>query len=321
MDQPSQKSSSGSWERRTIERLATAGLVEQRRARRWSIFFRCLLVVYIAFVTAMSFRGQFDFWRSGETSSHTALVDMTGTIKSDGLSLASVRGSLVSAFEDKNTAGIVLRLNSPGGSPVQSSLIYEEIRRLKGEHPDKPVVAVVHDVAASGGYFIASAADDIFVNPASLVGSIGVVSNGFGFTGTMEKLGVERRLITSGESKAMLDPFSPVNEQDVDHMRGLMAQIHTQFKDAVRTGRGERLADDPSLFSGSFWTGEQAVELGLADGFGDEFHVAREVIGAEDVVNYTSKPDLVERITGVLGAAIGSGLLDTLSQREPLTLR
>ncbi|MEM7376819.1 MAG: S49 family peptidase [Pseudomonadota bacterium] len=310
-----------SWERRTIERLATAGLVEQRRARRWSIFFRFLLVAYIAFVTAMSFRGHFEAWRAGGTEQHTALIDMSGTIQSDGLSLASVRAALVAAFEDEATAGVVLRLNSPGGSPVQSSLIYEEIRRLKAEHPDTPVIAVVHDVAASGGYFIASAADDIYVNPSSLVGSIGVVSNGFGFTGTMEKLGVERRLITSGESKAMLDPFSPVNDDDVAHMRVLMAQIHEQFKTAVRDGRGDRLAEEPNLFSGTFWTGEQAVALGLADGFGDEYHVARDVVGVDSVLNFTAEPDLIERVTGALGAAIGAGFFEALSARDAVSLK
>ncbi len=310
-----------SWERKTIERLATAGLVEQRRARRWNLFFRFLLVAYIVFITAMSFRGQFSEWRSGGPGAHTALIDMAGTIQSDGLSLASVRPALVSAFENENTAGVVLRLNSPGGSPVQSSLIYDEINRLKAAHPDVPVAAVVHDVAASGGYFIAAAADDIFVNKASIVGSIGVLSNGFGFTGTMEKLGVERRLITSGESKAMLDPFSPVDEGDVAHMKTLMAQIHEQFKAAVRGGRGDRLSTDNAVFSGTFWTGEQAVELGLADGFGDEFFVAREIFSAEDVVNFTAQPDLIERVTGALGVAIGSGLFDAVSSTDAFTLQ
>ncbi len=300
------------WERKAIERLATAGLIEQRRARRWSIFFRFLLVAYILVITAVSFRGQFANWQSSAPESHTALIDFAGPIQSDGLSLAAVRPALVSAFEDENTAGVVLRLNSPGGSPVQSSLIYDEITRLKAEYPGVPVAAVVHDVAASGGYFIAAAADTIYVNKASIVGSIGVISNGFGFTGAMEKLGVERRLITSGESKAMLDPFSPVNEQDVAHMRTLMNQIHEQFKDAVRGGRGERLSEDESIFSGSFWTGEQAVSLGLADGFGDEYHVARDLFDAENVVNFSAQPDLLERITGEIGVGFGSGVVQSI---------
>lgn len=320
MDHPPPRSHS-SWERRTIERLATAGLVEQRRARRWSIFFRFLLVAYIGFLTVISFRGQFESWRSDPASSHTALIDMSGAISSDGVSLSSVRGALISAFEHDDTAGVVLRLNSPGGSPVQSSLIYDEIRRLKSEHPNVAVVAVVHDVAASGGYFIASAADEIYVNPSSLVGSIGVLSNGFGFTGAMEKLGIERRLITAGESKAMLDPFSPVNEDDVAHLRGLMTLIHEQFKQAVREGRGQRISDDPELFSGSFWTGDQAIELGLADGLGDEYHVAREVIGAESVVSFNNEPDWIERVTGALGASIGAALVQAVRNPSRIEFR
>ncbi len=303
---PQQPSSadSESWERQTIEKLANGALVEQRRARRWSLFFRFLLVGYIAFVTLMAFR-QHLFPSGAETEEHTAMLVLSGTIAidGDGISSQSVLPSLRDAFEEETAKAIILRINSPGGSPVQSGIIYDEIKRLRGEYPDKKLYAVVHDVAASGGYYIASAADEIYVDKASIVGSIGVVTNGFGFVGTMEKLGVERRMITAGENKGMLDPFSPSRESDVEHMRTLVADIHEQFKSVVRAGRGDRLKEDDQTFSGKFWTGAQAIELGLADGTGDEYYVAREIVGFEELREYGPQQSLIDQLASQVGVS------------------
>lgn len=213
---------------------------------------------------------------------------------------------LRNAFENEKTKGIVLRINSPGGSPVQADYVYREIRRLRALHPDIPLYAVIVDVGASGAYYIASAADNIYVNPASIVGSIGVLMNGFGFVGAMEKLGVERRLLTAGENKGMLDPFEPLKKKDVAYAKQLLGQIHQQFIDAVKQGRGDRLADNPELFSGKFWTGREGIELGLADEVGDVDYVAREVIGAKQVVDFTPKPDLLKRFADRLGVSMAN---------------
>ncbi len=294
-----------SWERRTIEKLANGALVEQRRARRWSLFFRFLMVAYIGFVTIMAFR-QHLFPTTTESEEHTAMLALSGTIAidGDGISSQSVLPSLRDAFEDDNAKAVILRINSPGGSPVQSGIIYDEIKRLRADFPDKKLYAVVHDVAASGGYYIASAADEIYVDKASIVGSIGVVTNGFGFVGTMEKLGIERRMITAGENKGMLDPFSPSRDSDVQHMRTLVADIHEQFKTVVREGRGDRLKEDEQTFSGKFWTGAQAVELGLADGTGDEYYVAREIVGVEDLREYGPKKNLLDQLASQVGVSL-----------------
>ncbi len=300
----SHSSRSESWERKTIKELANGALVEQRRGRRWSLFFRFLMVAYVLFITVMAFR-QHLFPAGAETEDHTAMLVLSGTIASDGdgISSASVLPALRDAFEAESAKAVVLRINSPGGSPVQSGIIYDEILRLRGEYPDKKLYAVVHDVAASGGYYIASAADEIYVDKASIVGSIGVVTNGFGFVGTMELLGVERRMITAGENKGMLDPFSPRRESDEAHMRTLVADIHEQFKTVVRDGRGDRLKESADMFSGKFWTGAKSIELGLADGTGDEYYVAREIVGAEELREYGPQKSLLDQLASQVGVS------------------
>lgn len=310
---------SDNWERKTIKELAGGALAEQRRTHRWSLFFRFLLVAYIGFVTLMAFRQQ--LFPSGEDfEDHTAMLVLSGTIAvdGDGISSQSVLPALRDAFKEESAKAIILRINSPGGSPVQSGIIYDEIVRLRGEYPEKKLYAVVHDMAASGGYYIASAADAIYVDKASLIGSIGVITNGFGFVGTMEKLGVERRMVTAGENKGMLDPFSPSRESDVEHMRTLVAEIHEQFKSVVRKGRGDRLKENGEIFTGKFWTGAQAIKLGLADGTGDEYYVAREIVGAEELLEYGPEQSLLSQLAGQVGVSfyqsikadlLGSGYL------------
>jgi protease IV len=289
------------WERRVIEKLATEALKEQRRARRWGIFFKLLTFAYLTFIILMALE-----WRpGGDTSTrHTALVDIEGVIESKGAASAdNVTSALQNAFKDKNTAGVILRINSPGGSPVQSGIIYDEIRRLRAKYPDIPLYTVVEDVCASGGYYIAAASDKIYVDKASIVGSIGVRMDQFGFVGAIDKLGVERRSITSGENKAFLDPFLPVEAKQVTHAKDMLGQIHQQFIDVVKKGRGNRLKESPDLFSGLFWTGEKSIELGLADGYGSLETVARDVIKAEDIVDYTQKENVAERLAKRFGAA------------------
>lgn len=316
---PSASTHSESWERKTIKELANGALLEQRKARRWSLFFRFLLVAYIGFVTLMAFRQQL-IPSEMESEDHTAMLVLSGNIASDGdgISARSVLPSLKDAFEDESAKAVILRINSPGGSPVQSGIIYDEIVRLRQEYPDKKLYAVVHDVAASGGYYIASAADEIYVDKASIVGSIGVVVNGFGFVGAMEKLGVERRMITAGENKGMLDPFTPARDNEVKHMQTLVAEIHEQFKEVVRKGRGDRLKENDQMFTGAFWTGSQAVALGLADGTGDEYYVARELVGHDELREYGPKKSLLDQIASQAGVAfyhaiktdlLGSGTL------------
>lgn len=298
-----------SWERELLNRLSFASLAEQRRARRWNIFFKLVLFSYLFLLLFLAFRGPELGEARLKAGEHTAMVEVNGMISDATKANAeTIIEGLRDAFENKNTKGIVLRINSPGGSPVQSDYVYREIKRLRTLHPRIPVHAVIVDVGASGAYYIASAADNIYVNPASIVGSIGVLMNGFGFVGTMEKLGVERRLLTAGENKGMLDPFEPLKPEDAAYAKQLLGQIHQQFIDAVKQGRGERLADNPELFSGKFWTGQEGLELGLADDVGDVGYVAREVIGAEQVVDFTPKPDLLKRFADRLGASMANVL-------------
>src|SRR3954470_14599367 len=257
----------GQWERELVARLATAALKEQRRARLWGIFFKLLTFAYItvAVLLAFDWKGRTDM--TGKK--HTAMVELNGVIApGNEASAEKIMTALQAAFEDRNTQGVILRINSPGGSPVQAQTIYDEMRRLRKKYPDIPLYAVVEDICASGGYFVAAGADRIYVGKASLVGSIGVLMNGFGFTGLMDKLGVERRLITAGENKGMLDPFSPLSDKDKEYAQRLTKEIHEQFIAVVREGRGKRLKESPDLFSGLIWTGEKSVELGLADGYG-----------------------------------------------------
>ncbi len=298
------------WERQLLEKLALGALEEQRLRRRWGIFFKALgfiylLVVLVAFVD----------W--GEDAAHqerhTALVHLNGVIEPKGEANAEkLIAALQSAFEEKNAAGVVLRINSPGGSPVQAGLVNDEIRRLRTKYPDKALYAVVEDLCASGGYYVAAAADRIYVNKASIVGSIGVLMEGFGFTEAMDKVGVERRLLTAGVNKGFLDPFSPQDPGHRAHAQLLLDDIHKQFIEVVRSGRGKRLKETPDMFSGLMWTGAQSVELGLADDFGSVESVARDVIKAEKVLEYTVKDNIAERVAKRLGAGAVAGFWNAM---------
>jgi protease IV len=298
------------WERATLEKLALAAIDEQRSARRWRVFFRLAWLVLIAIVawTALQRGGQ----STDVSKPHTALVEIQGEIASGGdASAEAVLTSVRSAFEDQGAVAVVLLINSPGGSPVQAGIIYDELRRLKAKH-GKPLYVVVEETCASAAYYIAAASDRIFVDKASVVGSIGVLMDGFGFTGLMEKLGVERRLMTAGENKGFLDPFSPQTERQRAFTQAMLDQIHRQFIDAVKVGRGKRLKETPETFSGLFWTGQQAIELGLADQLGNLDFVAREVVKAEDVIDYTRHENVAERLVKRFGAAIGEGAVRAL---------
>ena len=308
------------WERETMEKLAFAALKEQRKTRRWGIFFKLLTFAYVTFLLAvlLQWKGDGDVI-SGKP--HTALIQLDGVIDAKGEASAErINGALQNAFKDKNTLGVILRINSPGGSPVQSGIIYDEVRRLRGVYPNTPLYVVVEDVCASGGYFVAASADKIYVNKASLVGSIGVLMDGFGFTGGMEKLGVERRLLAAGENKGFMDPFSPVDPAQKEYALGMLSDIHQQFIAVVKQGRGKRLKDNPELFSGLVWTGQKAVELGLADGFGSVESVARDVVKAETILDYTEKSNPVERIAKRFGAAAAKGFAE-FTLRESIRLR
>ena len=298
----------GNWERETIEKLAFAALKEQRRARRWGIFFKLLTFAYVTFilVIAIDWRGEADAFKGGK---HTALVELVGVIEPRGDASADrVTTALQNAFKDRNTQGIILRINSPGGSPVQSGIIYDEIRRLRGLYPNIPMYVVVEDICASGGYYIAAAADRIYVDKASIIGSIGVLMDGWGFTGTMEKLRVERRLLAAGENKGFLDPFSPILDSQKEHAQEMLGQIHQQFIGVVRQGRGKRLKETPDMFSGLLWVGPKSIEMGLADALGSVEQVARDVIKAEDIVDFTLRENVAERLAKRFGAGMAEGL-------------
>ena len=313
-------SSSPNWERSLLEKAALQMIEEQRRARRWGIFFK-LLTFSLLFLVLFSLLGWLGGRHDGATGGkHTALIDLKGVISADSRASADkIIDALQQAFKDRNTQGVVLRINSPGGSPVQAGYINDEIRRLRAKHLDIPLHVVVQDICASGGYYIAVAGDKIFVDKASLIGSIGVLMDGFGFTGTMEKLGVERRLITAGENKGFLDPFSPQNAQHQEFARKMVGEIHQQFIDVVKMGRGKRLKETPDMFSGLVWTGEKSIELGLADQFGSLDSVAREVIKAEHVVDYTPDENLAEQLAKRLGGAGVESLFNWLLQtRSPI---
>ena len=298
-----EKRSTADWERDVVIQLATAGLKEQRRARRWGIFFKLLAFGYVA-IFLIGLAG-WDFSKMSTTGQHTALVELVGIIADgENASADNVVSGLRAAFKNEKSAAVILRINSPGGSPVQASYINREIKRLRELYPDKPLYAVVTDICASGGVFAAVAADKIFADKASIVGSIGVRMDNFGFVEALEKLGIERRLMTAGEHKAILDPFLPEDKFEKEHVQSLLDDIHQQFIDIVKEGRGDKLAADSNLFSGLFWTGEQALELGLVDGFGSASYVAREVVGVEDVQDYTYREDILQQLAGRLGAAI-----------------
>jgi protease IV len=299
------------WERAVLERVALAAIAEQRAARRWKIFFRLAFFAVLVLIAFGVFRASSD--TVAVTGRHTALIKLDGEISADTSANADDVGmALRRAFDDTDTAGVILQIDSPGGSPVQAGMINAEIRRLRAKYPQKPLYVVVGDICASGGYYIAVSADKIYVDRASIVGSIGVLMDGFGFTGLMNKLGIQRRLHTSGANKGFYDPFSPETPAMDQHAQELLDAIHQQFIDAVREGRGKRLHETPDIFSGLFWTGEKSVELGLADGFGDTRYVAREIIKAPRLVDYTIKESFSDRIARKFGTAVGSAAVKAL---------
>jgi protease-4 len=306
------KPAAPSWERETLEKVLLASIEEQRRARRWGIFFKSLLAIYLAVALGLAVKPMLGKGH-GDGKGHTAVVDVAGMIApGQPASAENVIQGLRDAAEDAGTKGIILRMNTPGGSPVQSAYVWDEIRRLKKAKPDLPIHAVVADMAASGGYYIASAADRIYVNESSIVGSIGVVMSNFGVVDAMSKLGVERRLMTAGDHKALLDPFSPVDPVAKQHLQGVLASIHQQFIDAVKQGRGARLKETPDMFSGLVWTGAEGIKLGLADELGDARSVAEKVIGAKKLVNFTPEENLLDRISHRFGTSLGRSLASAL---------
>jgi protease-4 len=300
------------WQEDIVNRLAFAALNEQRRSRRWNIFFKALFLAYL-FLLFFALYLPEETGKGITVGKHTAVVELNGMIADNTEANADtiVRG-LRAGFKDENTAGVILRINSPGRSPVQAGYVYDEIVRLRGIYPDTKLYAVITDMAASGGYYVAAAANEICAVKASVVGSIGVLMNSFGFTEAMDKLGIERRLYTAGEHKGMLDPFSRENPADVAHLKKMLNAIHQQFIDAVKQGRGDRLADDPNIFSGLFWTGEESVELGLVDGLGSSSYVAREIIQQEKMIDFTPRPDYWQRFADRIGLAMARVLGNNL---------
>ncbi|TRO17294.1 signal peptide peptidase SppA [Ectopseudomonas mendocina] len=323
-DEWKSSSSSGedakSW--KLLEKALLSSVQEQRRSRRWGIFFKLLTFIYLFGALALVLPA-LDLKSASTTTAHTALIEIRGMIADrEEASADKVVGSLRAAFEDTNTKGVILRINSPGGSPVQSGYIYDEIRRLRGEYPQTKVYAVISDLGASGAYYIASAADEIYADKASLVGSIGVTAASFGFVETMEKLGVERRVYTSGEHKAFLDPFQPQKEEETRFWKTVLDTTHRQFIDSVKKGRGDRLKADehPELFSGLVWSGEQALQLGLVDALGSASYVAREVIGEKEMVDFTQRDTPFDRFAKRLGASVADRIALWMGFQGP-TLR
>ncbi|WP_408606484.1 S49 family peptidase [Methyloprofundus sedimenti] len=310
-ESPNQKKDmNAGWEREVIEKLAFSAVTEQRRTRRWGIFFKSLMFVYLAALLGIgmypSLKQSMD---DAEGKGHTAVINITGPIaEGQEANADAIIKSLRNAVKDENTKGIILHVNSPGGSPVQSSYVFNEIRKIKSENPELPIYAVASDICASGCYFIAAAADKIYVNPSSLVGSIGVLMDGFGFVDTMKKLGVERRLVTAGAHKALMDPFSPEKESDKKYMQAVLEQVHQQFIAAVKEGRGDRLLINDDTFSGLVWTGEQGIKIGLVDDFGNDDSVATDIIGAKKRVDFTVQERLIDRLAGKMGASFAQSI-------------
>ena len=310
---PQDASQNNAWQQKTIETLALSGLKEQKAARRWGIFFKALTFGYLFLLLILAFGWLGDKNGSGP---HTALIDINGVIEPGGdVNADSVITSLNNAYENTNTKGIILRFNTPGGSPVQAGIINDEITRQKKLHPKIPVYGVVEDICASGGYYIAVATDKIYVDKGSIVGSIGVLMDGYGFTEVMKKVGVERRLMTAGENKGMLDPFSPINPKHQALAQAMLDEVHEQFKAVVRQGRGARLKETPETFSGLFWSGEKSIKLGLADALGSADYVAREVIKQEEIVDYTYQETVVDRFAKRFGASMAKAVgIDALTK-------
>ncbi|MDD1612064.1 MAG: signal peptide peptidase SppA [Methylococcaceae bacterium] len=305
------------WERAVIEKIALAAIEEQAKARRWGIIFKSATFLYLTVLLVIAVFPNFKKDIGSDDKDHTAVIDVVGMIAEGKEANAdSIIKSLRKAVKDEHTKGVILHANSPGGSPVQSHYVYEEIRKLKKEYPKTPIYAVVGDICASGCYYIASASDKIFVNQASLIGSIGVIMDGFGFVDTMQKFGIERRVLTAGEHKAMLDPFSPRKDYETQFMQGLLEQVHQQFIKAVKDGRGDRLKDSPELFSGLVWTGEEGIKFGIADAYGNDDSVARDIIGAKKLVDFTEQESVFERLAGKLGASFGHAIGSTVQNWE-----
>ena len=306
MDHNQSENANQNWERQALEHLLLENLKETRKARRWKAVFRVLtLIVFVGALLTV-----FDFHLPGRgmgMEKHTALVTLEGEISSSSMANAlDINSSLSAAFENENSAGVVLRINSPGGSPVQAGMMNDEIHRLRKLYPSKPFYVVVEDICASGGYYVAVAGDQILVDKASLVGSIGVIMEGFGFTGLMDKLGVTRRMIAAGSNKGMMDPFSKENPQQVEMIKTMIDEIHQQFIAVVKAGRGDRLKETPEMFSGRVWNGEQAIKIGLVDGYGSVESVARDIFKAPDILDYTMKENFAERVAKRFGAEIGA---------------
>ena len=312
-DQQDNSKKTDGWEREVLEKVALAAITEQTRARRWGVFFKSLTFLYLAILMGVALYPSMKKEIGVDGKDHTAVVDIVGVIAEDKeVNAENVIKSLRAAVKDKNTKGIILHSNSPGGSPVQSAYIYDEIRSIKKLNPKLPIYAVVGDMCASGCYYIASATDKIFVSPASLVGSIGVIMDGFGFVDTMKMVGVEHRLITSGAHKAMLNPFAPSKADETAYMQTLLNQVHQQFITAVKQGRGDRLKETPDTFSGLVWTGEEGVKLGIADAFGNDSSVAKDQIGADRLVDFTESEKFIDKIVGKMGASFGHALSSVL---------
>ena len=299
------------WERELLEKLAFASLEESRKARRWGLFFKIFIAVYLVIVLLIMQAGTWG--EKALASRYTALVDLDGEISAESSANAdNIIKGLRDAFEAKAAIGVILHANSPGGSPVQSAHIYDEILRLREKYPDKPLYAVIGDICASGCYYAVAAADKIYASPASIVGSIGVLMDGFGFVDGLKKLGIERRLLTAGENKGMLDPFSPLDTKARRHAQKMLDEIHAQFIDAVKQGRGAALKPNKEIFSGLFWSGTKAKELGLVDEYGSADSVARDVIGADEIVDYTVRENLFHRLAERFGMAMGRSVASEL---------
>jgi protease-4 len=294
------------WERSVLKDLAFAAIKEQRAKRRWGLVFKGFIGLYLIALLVIAYSPTH---LPAELGEHTALVEVAGVIAADAEANAdNIVTGIRDAFDNPDAKGLILRMNTPGGSPVQSGIINDEIQRLRPTRPDFPIYAVIQDVCASGGYYVAVAADKIYADKASIVGSIGVRMDSFGFTDLIDKVGVERRSLTAGEHKAFLDPFLPMKEQDIAHAHQMLDVIHQQFIDVVKQGRGDRLSDNDELFSGLFWAGEQAVDLGLVDGLANSSTVARDIIGAENIIDYTPRPNYLDLFTGKLGAMMSQTL-------------
>ena len=305
-----------------LEKVVLASVDEQKKARRWSIFFKLLTFTYLIVILVMVTSPSKNSKGVGEASSeHLAIVELKGEIAdSTDANADDLISSLTDAFEAKNSKAVVLRIDSPGGSPVQSAYVYDAIKQLRIKYPNKKLYAVITDLGASGAYYIASAAYQIYVSPASLVGSIGVIMQGFGLQELTKKLGVEDRTMTAGQHKAVLNPFKPVSAEEKAHVQKMLDTIHQQFISAVKQGRGQRLKEDPQIFSGLFWTGQQAVELGLADGFGS-VKTINKLAGTDEQVDYTQGKNPMDNLIRKLGASMGETIAAKLDLGNRLEVR